>query len=38
MQKGDALAFVDPAGYKAAVAQKENDFRKELARQENGGK
>jgi metallo-beta-lactamase class B len=38
MQKGDALAFVDPAGYKAAVAQKEMEFRKELARQENGGK
>ena len=38
MQKGDTLAFVDPAGYKAAVAQKEMEFRKELARQENGGK
>jgi metallo-beta-lactamase class B len=38
MQKGDALAFVDPAGYKAAVAQKETDFRNELARQQSGGK
>jgi metallo-beta-lactamase class B len=38
MQKGDALAFVDPAGYKAAVAQKEMDFRKELAKQQNGAK
>jgi metallo-beta-lactamase class B len=38
MQKGDAQAFVDPAGYKAALAQKETDFRKELARQESGGK
>jgi metallo-beta-lactamase class B len=38
MKKGDALAFVDPAGYKAAVAQKETDFRQELAKQQNGGK
>jgi metallo-beta-lactamase class B len=38
MQKGDVNAFVDPAGYKAAVAQKETDFRNELARQESGGK
>jgi metallo-beta-lactamase class B len=38
MQKGDASAFVDPAGYKATLAQKEADFRKELARQESGGK
>ena len=38
MQKGDANAFVDPAGYKAAVAQKETDFRNELARQQSGGK
>jgi metallo-beta-lactamase class B len=38
MKNGDALAFVDPAGYKAALAQKEMDFRKELARQESGGK
>jgi len=38
MQKGDAHAFVDPAGYKAAVAQKETDFRNELARQKGGGK
>ncbi len=38
MKAGDALAFVDPAGYKAAVAQKEMDFRKELARQQAGGK
>jgi metallo-beta-lactamase class B len=37
MKKGDALAFVDPAGYKAAVAQKEQDFRNELAKQQNGG-
>ena len=36
MKKGDALAFVDPVGYKAAVAQKEQDFRNELAKQENG--
>ncbi len=38
MQKGDVNAFVDPAGYKAAVAQKEKDFRNELARQQSGGK
>jgi metallo-beta-lactamase class B len=38
MQKGDAQAFVDPAGYKAAVAQKQTDFRNELARQQSGGK
>jgi metallo-beta-lactamase class B len=38
MQKGDVNAFVDPAGYKAAVAQKETDFRNELARQQSGGK
>jgi len=38
MQKGDAQAFFDPAGYKAAVAQKETDFRNELARQQGGGK
>jgi metallo-beta-lactamase class B len=36
MKKGDALAFVDPDGYKAALAQKELDFRNELAKQENG--
>ena len=36
MKKGDALAFVDPVGYKAAVAQKEQDFRNELAKQQNG--
>jgi metallo-beta-lactamase class B len=38
LQKGDASAFVDPAGYRAALEQKEKDFRKELARQESGGK
>jgi metallo-beta-lactamase class B len=38
LQKGDVNAFVDPAGYKAAVAQKETDFRNELARQQSGGK
>jgi metallo-beta-lactamase class B len=38
MKKGDALAFVDPAGYKAALAQKQLDFRNELAKQESGGK
>jgi metallo-beta-lactamase class B len=37
MKKGDALAFVDPAGYKAALAQKEQDFRSELAKQQNSG-
>jgi metallo-beta-lactamase class B len=37
MKKGDALAFVDPAGYKATLAQKELDFRNELAKQEKGG-
>jgi len=36
MKKGDALAFVDSAGYKAAVAQKDQDFRNELAKQQKG--
>ena len=33
MKKGGANAFVDPSGYKKYIAQKEHDFRAELARQ-----
>ena len=34
MKEGKLNPFVDPAGYKKLVAQKEQDFRKELAKQE----
>jgi metallo-beta-lactamase class B len=33
MQKGDGTAFIDPAGYKNYVAQREQAFRAELAKQ-----
>ena len=33
MKEGDAIPFVDPAGYKKYIAQKEQDFRTELANQ-----
>jgi metallo-beta-lactamase class B len=33
MKAGDANAFVDPAGYKAYVADREQAFRTELAKQ-----
>ena len=35
---GGANPFIDPAGYKAYVADREAAFRKELARQQAGGK
>jgi metallo-beta-lactamase class B len=39
MKKGDADAFVDPAGYKSYVAEREQAFRTELKRQQgNSGK
>jgi len=34
MKKGDANAFVDPAGYKSYVAEREQAFRAELKRQQ----
>jgi len=34
MKKGDADAFVDPAGYKSYVAEREQAFRTELKRQQ----
>jgi metallo-beta-lactamase class B len=34
MKKGDTDAFVDPAGYKSYVAEREQAFRKELKRQQ----
>lgn len=33
LEKGDKDAFIDPAGYKAYVAEREQAFREELARQ-----
>jgi metallo-beta-lactamase class B len=33
MKEGSAIPFVDPGGYKKYIAQKEQDFRTELARQ-----
>jgi metallo-beta-lactamase class B len=33
MKEGGAIPFVDPSGYKKYIAQKEQDFRTELARQ-----
>jgi metallo-beta-lactamase class B len=33
MKEGGANPFVDPTGYKKYIAQKEQDFRTELARQ-----
>ena len=33
MRSGGVNPFIDPAGYKKFVAQKEQDFRTELARQ-----
>jgi metallo-beta-lactamase class B len=33
MKEGGANPFVDPGGYKKYIAQKEGDFRTELARQ-----
>jgi metallo-beta-lactamase class B len=38
MKIGGPNVFVDPAGYKAYVAERESAFRKELARQQAGGK
>jgi metallo-beta-lactamase class B len=38
MKPGGANVFVDPAGYRAAVAEREAAFEKELKRQEAGGK
>jgi metallo-beta-lactamase class B len=37
MKAGDANAFVDPAGYKAYVAEREQAFRTELAKQSGSG-
>jgi metallo-beta-lactamase class B len=34
LQAGDANAFVDPAGYKAYVAEREQAFETELAKQQ----
>jgi metallo-beta-lactamase class B len=33
MKEGGAIPFVDPSGYKKYIAQKEQDFRTELASQ-----
>jgi metallo-beta-lactamase class B len=33
MQKGDASAFVDPAGYKKVIAEKTAEFQAELKKQ-----
>jgi metallo-beta-lactamase class B len=33
MKEGGAIPFVDPSGYKKYIAQKEQDFRTEMARQ-----
>jgi metallo-beta-lactamase class B len=33
MKAGSANPFIDPSGYKDFVAQKEQDFRTELAKQ-----
>ena len=38
MKAGGPNVFVDPAGYRAYVADRETAFRKELARQQAGGK
>ena len=38
MKAGGANPFIDPAGYKAYVANREAAYRKELARQQAGGK
>jgi metallo-beta-lactamase class B len=38
LQPGSANPFIDPAGYKAYVANREAAYRKELARQQAGGK
>ena len=38
MKEGSAIPFVDPSGYKNYIAQKEQDFRTELARQKLGAK
>jgi metallo-beta-lactamase class B len=37
LKAGGANPFIDPAGYKAYVAERDEAFRKELARQEAGG-
>ena len=37
LKAGDATAFVDPAGYKAYVADREKAFRAALAKQSGGG-
>jgi len=38
LKEGGANPFVDPSGYKKYIAQKEQEFRTELARQKNAGK
>ncbi|MGB7845744.1 MAG: subclass B3 metallo-beta-lactamase [Candidatus Acidiferrum sp.] len=38
MKDGNANAFIDPGGYKKLVAQKEQDFRTELAKQRHAAK
>ena len=38
LKPGSANPFIDPAGYKAYVANREAAFRKELAKQQAGGK
>jgi metallo-beta-lactamase class B len=38
MKEGGANPFVDPSGYKKYIAQKEQDFRTELTRQQLGAK
>ncbi len=38
MKQGGENVWVDPAGYRAAVGEREAAFEKELLRQETGGK
>jgi metallo-beta-lactamase class B len=38
LKEGDANPFIDPDGYKKYIAQKEQDFRDELAKQKLAGK
>jgi metallo-beta-lactamase class B len=38
MKKGDGAAFIDPAGYKAYVADREAAFEAELKRQREAGR
>jgi metallo-beta-lactamase class B len=38
LKEGGANPFVDPSGYKKYIAEKEQEFRRELGRQKNAGK